>query len=111
MNYKTLGLIAILAVVTFTTATVLSDVKAEQITVEAGESCKEYIEESARKVDGVIHAEWDEETQELNVVFEEKDTTLDQIEKSLTKMGFETSNEKSNEKTSLKIPAECSTKE
>jgi periplasmic mercuric ion binding protein len=107
MNYKTLGLIAILAIVTFATATVLSDVKTEQIKVEANESCKGHIEEIARNVDGVIHAEWDEETQELNLVFEENDTNLQEIEKNLSEMGFETPDEDTGDKIVLKLSEEC----
>jgi copper chaperone CopZ len=107
MNYKTLGLMSILAIVTFTTATVLSGVKAEQIKVEANESCKEHIEESVSKVDGVIHAEWDEESQQLNVVYEETNTNLLEIEKSLSEMGFENSGDNNGDEIVLKLSDGC----
>jgi copper chaperone CopZ len=90
MNKFTLALMAILFILIFMTAMVLNDVKSETIPVKADETSGIILEETAGAVDGVIQAEWNDLTQELEVVFDGTKTDLNAIESAIEKSGFET---------------------
>jgi periplasmic mercuric ion binding protein len=97
MNKFTLGLMALLFILIFMTAMVLNDVKSETIPVKADETSGVVIEEAAGTVDGVIQAEWNDETKELEVVFDGTKTDLSSIESAIEKSGFETSDSSKTE--------------
>ncbi len=55
--------------------------------------CKDRIEEATTKVKGVKEANWDSETQQLKVVFNDKKTSLVAIEKKIASVGHDTEHE------------------
>jgi cation transport ATPase len=90
MNRNTLGLMTLLFILMFMTAMVLKDVKSETIPVTADETSKEILEEKANTIEGVIQAEWNDDKQELEVVFDGTKTDIDIIESAISESGFET---------------------
>jgi hypothetical protein len=88
MNKFTLGLMALLFILIFMTAMVLNDVESEKIPISTDETSMEALEETAGTVDGVIQAEWNDETQELEVVFDGTKTDIDSIESAIEKSGL-----------------------
>jgi copper chaperone CopZ len=91
MNKVTLGLMALLCILIFMTAMVLNDVETENIPIKTDEISMETLEETAGSVDGVIQAEWNDETQELEVVFDGTKTDISVIESAIEKSGYTTS--------------------
>lgn len=107
MNMRTLGLITLLAVLLFITAKVMADVKAERIKINVSGTCIERVEKVAGNVEGVIQSHWDEEKKELEIIFEDKVTSLDKIEQTLSEAGFDTPNYRASEQALSKIANEC----
>lgn len=97
MNLRTLGLIALLGILLFITAKVLADVKAERIKIKIEKTHIEEVVEVAGTVEGVIETSWDEETGELEIVFKQDETSLQEIEKTISEAGFDTPNYKAQE--------------
>jgi hypothetical protein len=81
---------ALLFILIFMTAMVLNDVESEKIPISTNETSLEALEETAGTVDGVIQAEWNEKTQELEVVFDGTKTDIDSIESAIEKSGLVT---------------------
>lgn len=52
--------------------------------------CKERIEKAAIKAKGVKIANWDVHTHELNLIFDERKTSLTAIQKSIAEAGHDT---------------------
>lgn len=92
MNIRTLGLMAILFMLMFIGASMLNNVNSESIAVQAAEPCRELVEEAAKTVDGVIHAEWNTDDNELNVVYDVTKTDIETIESAIAGSGFPTPN-------------------
>jgi|GEM_PF-3649742 len=90
MNKFTLGLMALLFILIFMTAMVLNDVKSEKIPITTDETSMEALEETAGTVEGVIQAEWNDDTQELEVVFDGTKTDISVIESAIEESGFAT---------------------
>jgi copper chaperone CopZ len=111
MNKQTLGLMAILVVLMFIAATVLNNVKSETIKVTVDESCKKLLEETAETIDGVIQAEWNDENNELEVVFDGTKTDMEVIESVIAESGFHTSNQTLDEGEQKNIKHKCNPKE
>lgn len=103
MNLRTIGLLAILALLLFITARVLADVKTERIKMKMSETSIEKVEEVAGAIEGVIQTSWDKETQELEIVFQQDKTSLRQIEKTISRAGFDTPNYKASKEDTVKL--------
>ncbi len=97
MNFRTLGLIALLAILLFITANVLADVKTERIKIKIEDTHIEEVVEAAASVEGVIETSWDKETGELEIIFEQNETSLQEIERTIFEAGFDTPNHKAPE--------------
>jgi copper chaperone CopZ len=108
MNKRTLGLMALLFIMMFLTAMVLNDVKSETIPVVIDETCTETLEETAGTVDGVIQADWNDETQELEVVFDSRKTDIEIIESAILESGFETPDSTQNVLQNKETLKKCS---
>lgn len=106
MNLKTIGLIALLAVLLFITARALADVKTERIKIKLDKTSIEKVEEVSGSIKGVIQTQWDEETGELEIVFEEDKTSLQQIEQTISEAGFDTPNYKASKEDAKRVSEE-----
>lgn len=109
MNLKTIGLITILVALLFVAATVLAGVESTRFKMDLNESCIEHVEDIAKDIDGVIEIVWDKETEELEVVYEEKKTNIEQIERILAEAGFDTPNFTASETAARSIQDSCKT--
>jgi copper chaperone CopZ len=89
MRGKVAGLVTLFL---FSVFTVFAADQSKKIEVKAGEECKAHIEKAAKSVEGVSQAEWNDETQELAVVFDDSKTNLDKIETAVANSGHDTPN-------------------
>lgn len=111
MNFRTLGLIALLAILFFITIRVLADVKAERIKLKLDDVCFEKVEEVAETIEGVMETHWDEETGELEIIYEQDKTNLLKIEKAISEAGYDTPRYKAPEEAAAKVLDSCKEKE
>jgi len=71
------------------------------------EMCKERIETAAKSVAGVTSAEWGTETKMLHVQFDGGKTNLDDIQKSIAKVGHDTEKFKASDAAYKALPECC----
>lgn len=68
--------------------------------------CKARIEKAA-KVEGVTKSEWDSETQLLTVTYNLEKIKIDEIQKKVAAVGYDTDKYKADDKTYAKLPGCC----
>lgn len=107
MKTKVLSFIILLIVGWFYSAH--AENKTETFIVKGGDcdECKVYIEESALSVTGVSIADWNRETKELQVVFDDSQTNVDAIQQVIADNGNDTPNHKAQNEAYNKIPECC----
>lgn len=71
------------------------------------EMCKKRIESSAMRTNGVKMAEWNKETQQLNVVYKNGKTTEEEIQQSVASYGHETALIPADSSAYEKLPDCC----
>lgn len=71
------------------------------------EMCKARIQKAAKGVPGVVTAGWNVKTQKCSVVFDDKKTSLDKIEKAIAAAGHDTDKFKATAATYNKLPGCC----
>lgn len=105
MKTKVLSLFVMLLM----TATVaFATNKTEQFTVKgACGMCATRIEKAALSVEGVTKADWDRETQKIEVVFDDEVAQLDAIHKAIAKAGHDTEKHKAKDEVYEKLPGCC----
>lgn len=83
-------------------------IKTEKIKV-AGNCgmCETRIENAAQSVEGVTTADWDKESKQLTVSFDEAKTNVDKIQKAVVKVGHDTEMYKADDEVYSKLPACC----
>ena len=108
MKTKVFSLIAMFM---FTSVLVFAEETTEKFIVSASEACKEQIEKAAKSVEGVSKAEWNSESQELLVVFDNASADLDKIEAAVAKTGFDTPNHTATDEAYNALPDECKMRE
>lgn len=69
--------------------------------------CKSRIEKTAKSVDGVSFAEWNKETKNLHVMFDQSETGADAIEKAIAAVGHDTEHHRAPDSVYEKLPACC----
>ncbi len=69
--------------------------------------CKDRIEKAAYAVDGVKVASWNEETQNLSIILNEKKNTVDVVEDAVVAVGHDTNGKKADGKVYTSLPACC----
>jgi len=69
--------------------------------------CEKRIETAALAVPGVSKADWDKETKNLEVVFDNSKTNVDKVEVAIAKVGHDTKNHKASEEVYNKLPGCC----
>lgn len=69
--------------------------------------CKERIEETAKGVDGVFRAVWDQSAQELHLDFDPEKVTTDDVAKALAAVGHDAGSFKADQAVYDALPACC----
>lgn len=69
--------------------------------------CEKRIEKAALGVDGVSKADWNKETKQLEVVFDDTKTDLDKIEVAIAKVDHDTPKHKALDNVYKKLPECC----
>ncbi|MDR1524537.1 MAG: cation transporter [Tannerella sp.] len=69
--------------------------------------CKTRIEKTSKSVTGVTSASWDLKTKKLQISFDGKKTSLDDISKALAKAGHDTEKHRAEDKTYNALPQCC----
>lgn len=70
------------------------------------EMCKETIEGSL-KVEGIKSADWDKDTKMMTVAFDSTKVTLDQIEKNVSAVGYDTEKFRGDDHAYAGLPECC----
>jgi periplasmic mercuric ion binding protein len=70
------------------------------------EQCKETIEGSL-KVDGVIKADWNMDTKQVHVTYDEHKISLDQLQKNVAAVGYDNAVYKGDDKAYAGLPECC----
>lgn len=70
-------------------------------------SCEKRIEKTLKKIDGVQKAEWDQESGNVKVTFDDALTNQETMEESLAKAGHATKEHKADKKVHDKLPKCC----
>ncbi|MBN1649719.1 MAG: efflux RND transporter periplasmic adaptor subunit [Bacteroidales bacterium] len=71
------------------------------------EMCKDRIEKAAKSVRGVQSAEWSIEKKMLHLSFDKNQTSSDEVQKAIAKVGHDTEKFKANDSVYAKLPACC----
>jgi len=69
--------------------------------------CKTRIEKAALEVKGVSKAEWNKETHELALTFNENKTNVETVQKAIAKVGHDTGKFKADDKVYNALPGCC----
>lgn len=106
MKAKVIGLMTVFMLAAIF---VFAQSKTEKIEVQGNnnEMAKMRIEKAAKSVEGVSKAEWDGETKILAVDFDGSQTSLDEIEKAIAKVGHDTPNYKAEDEVYNQLPDGC----
>ena len=83
------------------TTTVFAQDKNKKATLEVDGvcgMCKARIEKASYQTKGVKSANWDVETHELKLIFDERKTNIDSIQKSIVSVGHDTKTLKATDK-------------
>lgn len=106
MKAKVVGLMTVFMLAAFL---VFAGNKMEKFKVKgnSNEATKERIEKAASSVEGVKEAEWNAETKMLAVNFDETQTSVDKIEKAISKAGHDTVNYIAEDEVYNKLPEGC----
>ncbi|MFN3307362.1 MAG: heavy-metal-associated domain-containing protein [Candidatus Kapaibacteriota bacterium] len=81
--------------------------KAEIKTSAVCEMCKERIEKGLKKKEGIISLNLDVDTKILSLEYDSTKITLDEIRKSITKLGYDADDLKRDPKAYKKLPKCC----
>ena len=109
MKAKILGLVTMFVLAT---VMVFAGNVSKEIKVKGNcDNCKDRIEEAAKSVEGVTKAEWDKETKVLALNFDDSQTSLDEVEKAIAKVGHDTPNYKAEDEVYNKLPDGCKYRE
>ena len=105
MKTKVLSLVVMFV---FGTFVVFAGIKTEKFEVRGNcGMCEKRIEKAALSVDGVSKADWNKETQKLEVVFDDTKTNVDKIQKAVAKVGHDTEKYKAPDDVYNKLPGCC----
>ena len=105
INMKKLILLAVVAC-----SFVAANAKTVKETFKVGgncETCKERIEKTAKGVKGVISANWNSKTKQLALVFDDKSTSVEKVQKAIAAVGHDAGNVKASKAAYDKLPGCC----
>ena len=90
------------------TVSVFAGNKTEKIEVKGNcGMCEKRIEKAALSVDGVSKADWNKETKQMELVFDDTKTDLDKVEVAIAKVGHDTPKHKASTEVYDKLPECC----
>ena len=69
--------------------------------------CEKTIEKAASSVDGVATADWNKETKQMEVVFNDEKTSVDKVQKAIAEAGYDTPMHKAKDEVYNKLPGCC----
>ncbi|HSH19917.1 MAG TPA: cation transporter [Draconibacterium sp.] len=105
MKTKVLSLVALFTMGAFT---VFAGNKTEKIEIKGNcGMCEKRIEKAASTVEGVSKADWNKETKQMEVTFDDTKTNLDKIEVAIAKVGHDTPHHKAATEVYDKLPGCC----
>jgi periplasmic mercuric ion binding protein len=105
MRTKILSLVALFMM---GAVSVFAGNKTEKIEVKGNcEMCETRIEKTALGIDGVSKADWNTETKQLDLVFDDTKTNLDKIEIAIATVGHDTPKHKAPDEVYKKLPECC----
>ena len=105
MKTKVLSLVALFML---GAVSVFAGNKTEKIEVKGNcGMCESRIEKAVKAVDGVSKADWDQETKQLEVTFDNAKTDLDKVEVAIAKVGHDTPKHKASTEVYDKLPGCC----
>ena len=109
---KIIGIIALLiSSFTISLAQENKDIATEKVHVSGNcGDCKKRIEKAAY-IPGVKRAEWDVDSKILTVIYRPSKTSLNQIETSIAKVGYDAGDIKASDDSYKKLPKCCAYKE
>ena len=70
-------------------------------------TCKERIEKAAKSIDSVTTADWNEETEILEVTFDNSKTDINKIQMAVAKVGHDTEMHKASDEVYNDLPGCC----
>ncbi len=70
-------------------------------------ACEARIEKAAKAVDGVTAADWNKETKEMKVTFDESKTDMHKIEMAIAQAGHDTEMHRATDEAYDKLPPCC----
>ena len=90
------------------TVSVFAGNKTEKIEVKGNcGMCEKRIEKAASAVEGVSKADWNKDTKQLEVTFDDAKTNMDKIEVAVAKVGHDTPHHKATTEVYDKLPGCC----
>ena len=105
MKTKVLSLVVLFVLGTFT---VFAGEKTEKFKVKGNcEMCEKRIEKAASAVEGVTKADWNKESKQMEVTFDDTKTSTDKIEVAIAKVGHDTPHHKAKTDVYDKLPDCC----
>nr|MDA3820668.1 efflux RND transporter periplasmic adaptor subunit [Candidatus Delongbacteria bacterium] len=85
-----------------------ADIQHKMITVAGNcDMCKDRIEAAAKSVNGIMTADWSAEKQMLHLSFDSKQTSLENVEKAIVKVGHDTKKFKADDSVYNALPECC----
>ncbi|MGF1585182.1 MAG: heavy-metal-associated domain-containing protein [Bacteroidales bacterium] len=92
----------------FGTMTLFSQEKNEKFEVKGNcGMCEKTIETAAKSVEGVMSADWSQETKNLTLSYDESKTDVNKVQMAIAKVGYDTPMHKANDEVYSKLPACC----
>lgn len=105
MKTKILSLIALFML---GAVSVFAANKTEKIEVKGNcGMCETRIEKTVKAIDGVSKADWNKETKQLEVTFDDAKTNMDKIEVAVAKVGHDTPHYKTTTEVYDNLPGCC----
>jgi len=105
MKTKVLSLVALFLL---GAGSVFAGNKSEKIEVKGNcGMCESRIEKAAKSVEGVSQADWNKETKQLEVSFNDTKTSLDKVEVAIAKVGHDTPHHKAKDAVYNELPGCC----
>lgn len=100
--------ITLTMILAFGVSTFAQDLKTEKVKVYGNcEMCEKRIDKSAKSVNGVTKASWNQDTKMLEVTFDPTKTSIDKIQVAVSKVGHDTDATRADDKTYSSLPGCC----
>lgn len=82
--------VSLIVMFIFAVGTVSATEVTKKIDVKGDKGCEKHIESTAKSVEGVSQADWNEENGQLEVVYNDAETDMDKIQMAIAKAGHDT---------------------